>query len=128
MPKKNIPLLKRLRVRFLRMRHPEHFDMTPIAAKTDCGAAMCVGGHTLDLAGYKMRVHKDAEPLGYFWLGQQDYDFISPKGRVVQPLVAARRELGLSDNEATKLFHDWSLKTPKDAARRIEQIIAEAEV
>lgn len=55
MAEKNIALLKRLRTRFLRMRHPQHFNIRVVAEKTSCGTAMCVAGHALDLKGYKAR-------------------------------------------------------------------------
>jgi hypothetical protein len=136
MSKLNIELLKRLRTRFLRMRHPEHFNMKPIAAKTDCGTAMCIAGHTLSLAGYKMRLQPDTDSERMYE-GKLDYDFISPRGRKVEdPLVAASRELGMKPTfshgsqkrGAYTLFHDFSLKTPKQAAERIQKIIETGEV
>lgn len=124
--KPNIELMKRLRTRFLRMRHPEHFKMDVIAAKTDCGSAMCIAGHTLELAGYKkkLRAHRQDG------LGIQDFNFFAPSGRKVRNVLsAAGRELGLSyradsNNEAYRLFHDWELTTPKDAAERVGELIA----
>jgi hypothetical protein len=125
----NIKLLKRLRTRFLRMRHKEHFHMKAIAAKTDCGTVMCIAGHTLDLAGYKMRLDPDRDTGNSIYEGRMDFDFISPDGDVVaNPLKVAGDELGLpfeceQGNIAFDLFHDYSLKTPKDAATRIQQLI-----
>jgi len=117
MTKKNIELLKRLRTRFLRMRHLEHFDMTEIATRGECGAVMCIAGHALDLAGYKRRWSPD---FG-------EYRFLSPDGsKVYDPLNTAQRELGLDRDEAQGahgLFFNWKLKTPKDAAEAIDKII-----
>lgn len=122
--KLNIPLLKRLRTRFLRMRHPEHFHMDVIAVKTDCGSAMCIAGHTLDLAGYKRELKPDWDRSSVL-----DFEFITPSGRRVrQPLAAAARELGMhyrrkSGNRAYELFHDWELTTPREAAARVQELI-----
>lgn len=114
MAKKNIELLKRLRARFLRMRHKKHFDMGAYAERNECGTSMCIAGHALDLQGYKIRF-EDGWPV-----------FFNPEGQRVTPMNAAERELGLPHHEAYDLFHDFSLKTPKQAAKRIEKIIAEA--
>lgn len=127
MAKLNVELLKRLRTRFLRMRHEEHFQMPVIAVKTDCGAAMCVAGHILDLAGYKMRLREYDERSSAL-----DYDFITPAGRKVRsPLNTAAREIGLTyrktlSNKAYNLFHDYDLETPKQAAARIQELIESA--
>lgn len=110
----NIELLKRLRTRFLRMRHPKHFNMNTIAKQTDCGTAMCIAGHTLDLLGYK------SIPCGCTKNCRSR--FINPKGREVDPIEEAQRKLGLSSND---LFYEFSLKTPKQAAERISELIAE---
>jgi hypothetical protein len=98
------------------MRHKEHFHMKAIAAKTD-------------LAGYKMRLDPDRDTGNSIYEGRMDFDFISPDGDVVaNPLKVAGDELGLpfeceQGNIAFDLFHDYSLKTPKDAATRIQQLI-----
>lgn len=123
--KPNIELTRRLRTRFLRMRHDEHFDMEVIAVRTDCGSAMCIAGHTLDVAGYRMK--PKTEPAS----SMLHFDFFSPSGRKVRNvLAAAARELGISyrptrNNKAYDLFHDWELLTPKDAAERIGELIKE---
>ena len=117
----NIELLKRLRTRFLRMRHPRHFNMEIIATRTDCGTAMCIAGHALDLAGYKRRAGKRED-----WSSVLTVDFFTPQGRKVKnPLSAARRELGLPYHVSHALFHDWKLTTPKQAADRIRELIDE---
>lgn len=109
--------------------------MEPIAMKTECGTAMCIAGHTLVLAGYKMRLSPDVdEKGGNSWPGRLDYEFTAPNGRTVkEPLIAAAKELemkptfGSNGNvEAYDLFHDFSLKTPKDAAARIQELIESA--
>lgn len=123
--KPNIPLLKRLRTRFLRMRHTEHFDMGTWGTKTECGTTACIAGHALLLAGYKLRLN----------IKEGDYEFVSPKGRVVSPPIAARRELGLSKRvtgtesswEHRELFYDYCIRTPKQAAARIQEIIESVE-
>lgn len=137
MPEKNIPLLKRLRTRFLRMRHPQHFRMKQIAIKTSCGAAGCLIYHTLDLAGYTPRLKPESELNDSQCGSRSDYDFISPKGRKVKnpfdkaaDLLGLTRDINLTTGEmpeAHALFQDYSLQTPKDAAARIEKIIAEAQ-
>ena len=128
MPKKNIELLKRLRTRFLRMRHPKHFEMTDVATRNECGTAMCIAGHTLDLLGFKVRFRVNGSA-----------DWFYPSGRrlprregsdsIDAPLNAAQRALGLTRFEAQNfdhgLFYDFSIKTPKQAAARIEKLIAE---
>ena len=124
----NIGLLKRLRTRFLRMRHAEHFNMGPIAARADCGAVMCMAGHTLELAGYKRTVRPDSFKGGVLWIGRLDYRFIAPSGRTVRnPIAAAQRELGLSRLRAEKLFCDFDIRTPQQAAIRIQKIIESGE-
>jgi hypothetical protein len=118
--KMNIELLKRLRTRFLRMKHKKHFDMETFAEKTECGTAMCIAGHALDLQGYKV-TFPPYEDGGYRVV------FRAPSGRRVQPSEAARKELGMGLDEAWILFHDFDIKTPKQAAKRIEKLIAQAE-
>ena len=129
---KNIELLKRLRTRFLRMRHKEHFDIRHVAKQNVCGTAMCIAGHTLDLAGYKHRFRQNAQ-------GQiVEVEWFDPSGRRLgaDPLVRARRLLGLSKRQADHIgyddadcgmFYDFRIQTPKQAADRIEKIIAEAQ-
>jgi hypothetical protein len=119
--KVNLELLRRLRTRFLRMRHIEHFDMQVVAKKNECGTAMCIAGHVLDLQGYKWHFDSD---------GDLD-DVRSPSGRKVNDeLSAAAKEIGLpykrwaaNSVDAYDLFHDFSLKTPKQAADRIQELI-----
>lgn len=124
-PKPNLPLLKRLRTRFLRMQHAEHFNMDTWGTKTECGTTACIAGHALLLAGYRMRrAAYDGE-----------YEFVSPKGRVVHPPIAARRELRLSravtsgdfTSGSPGLFYDCTIDTPKAAAARIQEIIKSVE-
>lgn len=135
--KKNIPLLKRLRTRFLRMKHPKHFQMKGIAVKTDCGASMCFIGHTLDIAGYKMRYRGPQKGLQWWAVSRNDYEFVSPDGKVFRSPRAvageAARLLGLRHTgnelvygEAGRLFNDFDIKTPKQAAKRVQQMIEAA--
>lgn len=123
----NLPLLRRLRTRFLRMKHEKHFEMSVVAVKTDCGSQMCIAGHTLDLAGYKRKLLPSYERNTVM-----DYIYFTPSGEEVQePLVAAADELGIGgyrrapDSVAFVLFHDSSLTTPRDAAERIGELIEE---
>jgi hypothetical protein len=108
--KPNIELLKRLRTRFLRMRHAEHFNMDDYARKTECGTAMCIAGHALVLQGYRVRGNGT---------------FVSSRGLKVDPHTKARDELGLTNCQANDLFYDFDLATPKDAAARIQELIEE---
>ncbi len=120
----NVELLKRLRTRFLRMRHVEHFDMTIVAQRNECGTAMCIAGHVLNLQGYKWSFDSD---------GDLD-NVISPGGRrVSDELSAAAKEMGLpykvwpaNTPDAYDLFHDFSIKTPKQAAARVQELIDSA--
>lgn len=120
----NIELLKKLRTRFLRMRHAEHFDMKSVAIKNTCGTAMCIAGHALQLQGYKFQ-YRDGG-----WLDS----VVSPKGRTIKYNImkVAAKEMGLKyrysydNNDAYQLFHDFSLKTPKQAAERIQELIDSA--
>lgn len=121
--KPNIKLMKRLRTRFRRMRHPEHFNMAEVVVKTLCGTAMCIAGHTLDLEGYKYYPPTD--------------DWFTPKGKRLNrdPLDVAQSLLGLSYDQAQKyigdtskrngLFLRFDLKTPKQAAECIDKLITE---
>ncbi len=135
MSRLNIELFKRLRSRFARMRHPKHFHMKQIAIKTDCGAAMCLIGHTLALEGYKMRLKPKAERelLDEFErsaASRSDYEFIRPDGSVVtKPLTEAARRLRIPEYpDATLLFQDYSINSLKKAVARLDQIIATGKV
>ena len=120
-PKLNIPLLKRLKGRFMRMRHPKHFDMSIVAEKNECGTAMCIAGHILNLQGYKWSFDEEGNL----------YRIVSPAGRNVRnELRVAARAIGLpyaqwltGTPDAYNLFNDMSIKTPKEAAGRIQEII-----
>lgn len=121
----NIELLKRLRTRFLRMRHEEHFNMEVVAQRTACGTAMCIAGHALDLQGYKF----------HYGDGGGIESVTSPNGRTVKYgiMKVAAKEMGLKyrygyydKSDAYQLFHDFSLRTPKDAAARIQELIESA--
>lgn len=126
----NIELAKKLVRRFQRMRHPNHFRMAQIAIKTDCGAAMCLIGHTLDLAGFKMRKKKYLESTNLSRTEgcRSDYDFLDPKSGVPisDPFDKAEQLLGLGNETARYLFHDYSLRTPKQAATKIQQLIEQS--
>jgi len=135
--KLNIELLKRLRTRFLRMRHAKHFRMKQIAVKTECGAAMCMIGHILDLEGYKMRLKRNYDPTeDYDLLGahdgaRSDDEFIRPrtKNSVVEcPAREAARRLRMDIEDAeSELFLKFGLRTPKQAAARIQKLIDKAQ-
>ena len=115
----NIELLKRLKTRFMRMRHPEHFDMSVWAHRNECGTAMCIAGHALDLQGYKTRP-KDYQGIS------GNLEFLSPKGNRLRKTIAevAAREMGIDSITARWLFaNNGSITTPKDAAARIQQLI-----
>lgn len=118
----NLELLRKLRTRFLRMRHMDHFNMESVAIKNTCGTAMCIAGHALDLQGYKFR----------FSDGGLLESVISPKGKTIRRNImkVAAREMGLrykyqyyDKEDAYTLFHDFDLKTPRQAAKRIQGLI-----
>src|ERR1051326_6483037 len=126
MAKPNIELIKRLRTRFLRMKHRAHFRMEIVAERNECGTALCIAGHALDLQGYRARFDR---------YGELDY-FVTPRGRKVKnPLRVAARELGIPYGtwrsgraDADDLFNDISaIRTPKQAAARIQELIDAAE-
>lgn len=82
---------------------------------------MCIAGHALELEGYKVKFNEHDETV---WL--------LPSGRRMKAstLHTAARLLGLSytynsDSAGYALFHDFSLKTPKQAAKRIAKLIEE---
>lgn len=121
----NVLLLKRLRTRFLRMRHPEHFNMESVAVKNPCGTAMCIAGHALYLQRYKFRFSEGGLLEGV----------VSPSGEVIKHHImkVAAREMGLQykyryydRRDAYTLFHDFNIKTPKQAAKRIDEVLAGA--
>jgi hypothetical protein len=133
MSKLNIELFKKLRNRFARMRHRKHFRITQIAVKTDCGAAMCFIGHTLQLQGYKMRLKPHAErtfrdPYDAAAAARSDYVFIRPNGKTVKhPVREAAKHLGiLSDPKA--VFQAYHVKTPKQAVKFLDHIIETGKV
>lgn len=118
MAKLNIPLLKRLRTRFLRMRHRKHFDMHSFADKNECGTSMCIAGHAMDLQGYKLKFNTWGEG-----------EFYRPSGRkVMGHMSEGARLLGLPVHDARILFTDMDIKTPKQAVERIEHLIETGEV
>lgn len=119
MPKRNIELLKRLRMRFLRMRHAAHFNMRSVARKTECGTAMCFVGHTLDVAGYKRKYTGDET----FSEGQYTWFYPNSDNIVDSPFNQAAEELGIEAGDANDLFYKYSIKTPKQAAAEIQKLI-----
>jgi hypothetical protein len=122
--KLNIDLLKRLKTRLMRMRHRKHFNMKTVAMKNECGTAMCIAGHTLDLEGYR-------------WDARGD-DWFAPDGTLCDnPLKTAAGLLGIPPHKALSyaselkperngLFYRFDIKTPKQAAARIQELIDSA--
>lgn len=143
--KRNIPLLKRLRTRFLRMRHAAHFDMQVVCDKTECGSVMCIGGHALALAGYSAfrcptcPLDEDGGKPPFCWKAPDGRELHSARryhhGRAA--LVEAQKLLGLpkstltncadsdwwADEKDNGLFYRFDLKTPKEAAALIQEYI-----
>lgn len=81
---------------------------------------MCIAGHALDLAGYKFKFNE----LGF------EAGLYTPKGRRsrIGTLQAAAKVMGLNYyGTAYYLFHEFNLKTPKQAAARIQELIDSAE-
>lgn len=126
--KLNIDLFKRLRNRFARMRHRKHFRITQIAVKTECGAAMCFIGHTLDLEGYKMRLKPEeertfADKYDATVASRCDYVFVRPNGSIVTgPVMEAAKRLGITSNPEA-VFQAYHVKTPKQAVAFLDTII-----
>lgn len=118
MSRLNLPLLRRLKTRFMRMRHPEHFNMAVWAHKNECGTAMCIAGHILDLQGYKLRLKRFESFTG-------NLKFIAPNGEEVDDVAGtAASEIGIPRDAAFKLFqNNGTIATPKEAAARIQQLI-----
>jgi hypothetical protein len=85
-----VELLKKVAAKLRRMRHKKHFDMRDWIQENECGTAACIAGHALLDAGYRLRI--------------RDYEIVSPKGRKVDPSSAAQRLLGLSSEQAARLF------------------------
>lgn len=115
----NIELLKRLRTRFLRMRHNEHFNMEQVAIRNECGTAMCIAGHALDLAGYKFEFDENGFDVG----------LRTPRGGKTRKgrLQIAAKVMGLNYRDvAYPLFHEFDIRTPKQAAARIQELIQSA--
>lgn len=85
----------------------------------ECGSVMCIAGHALDLQGYRFRVVELD--------GIREAQFVSSEGRRVrEPLRKAAREMGIDYADvAFDLFHDFSIRTPRQAAERIDQLITE---
>jgi hypothetical protein len=105
------------------MRHEEHFNMAVWAHKNECGTAMCIAGHALDLQGYKTK-------LKTYWGISGNLEFLSPKGKKLKDsiLEVAAREMGIDRDVAQRLFeNNGSITTPKQAAARIQELIEEAE-
>ena len=118
----NIQLLKRLRTRFLRMRHEQHFCMAVWAHRNECGTAMCIAGHTLELQGYKLR-RKGFESF------TGNLKFIAPDGSEVDDVAGtAASEIGITRDAAFKLFqNNGTITSPKQAAARIQELIDAAQ-
>ena len=112
--KMNVKLLRRIQRWLMRLRHPEHFDMNSFGEKGNCGTSYCIAGKALQLKGYE--------------LGEGD--FYSPKGKRVRIEDTAASLLGLTLDEASRLFYqsNWPPefrgdRTPQEAVRRIEHFI-----
>lgn len=136
----NVKLLRELQDKLRRMRHKKRFDMQTLIEKTDCGTAACIAGHTLLHLGYKPIKEKDYDGRMEF----DGYEMTNSRGKTVQIWPAARRELGLTQVQAEKLFQpeSWPVEfggsedpvytggtnpqlynNPKVAVKRIEHFI-----
>lgn len=121
--KANVALLEKVERKLRRLRHKGHFYMPSFARETECGTSACIGGHALMIEGYKPDFTQDLEIL-----------FRSPTGEWVESWNASQRLLGLTREEAHRLFlyANWpdvfrshrSLEVdPKVAADRIRHFI-----
>jgi hypothetical protein len=122
----NKPEIERLIKKYKRMRHAKHFQMPYYAIKTDCGTACCIAGQELLDRGYRPEWDK---PTGFTTPAART--FITPDGCVVLAFTAARRELGLTQRQAGRLF-DKSLwpddlraqpDSPRLAAERLQRFL-----
>lgn len=82
--------------------HPEAWDQADW--RTVCGTAMCFAGHAATIAGGTWQSNQisylDAVP-------EDDADKVGhlPSGRVIHVSARAQRDLGLTDDQAHRLFH-----------------------
>lgn len=136
----NVKLLREIQDKLRRMRHKKHFDMQTLIKKTDCGTAACIAGHTLLHLGYKPIKERYYDDRTEFDV----YQMTNPRGRTIKIWPAAKRELGLTQIQAVKLFQpeEWPVEfggagyhnyygdgkpqlynNPKVAVKRIEHFI-----
>ncbi len=112
----NVALLTALMGKLKRMRHHRHFDMGVWGRHTECGAAYCIAGWALVMAGYKM-IDEDT------WL--------SPKGKTITRIgIEAGKVLKLTEGQRSRLFDRWNWPTvffydvsPKGAVKRIQHFM-----
>lgn len=125
----NIKLLKRLKTRMARMRHPKHFDMKVLGCETECGTAMCLAGQTLALSGYKFKKVGVGQDLQWRTPDGEQISIIEGIGIAANLLelpAAARRATNSWSGPDVKnngLFYRYDLTTPKQAAAAIQAII-----
>jgi hypothetical protein len=83
---------------------------------------MCIAGHALELQGYKLR-RKGFESF------TGNLKFIAPDGKEVDDVGGtAASEIGIPRDVAFNLFqNNGTIKTPQQAADRIQELIESAE-
>jgi hypothetical protein len=127
----NRPEIRRLIKKYKRMRHARHFEMPVFAVKTDCGTACCIAGQVLLDKGYRPRWEDAGWRARELELGWQEANyFTAPSGRKVHAFNAAQRELGLTREQADRLFlksewpyRFWLPDSPKLAAERLQHFL-----
>jgi hypothetical protein len=82
---------------------------------------MCIAGHALELQGYKLR-RKGFESF------TGNLKFIAHDGSEVDDVAGtAASEIGITRDAAFKLFqNNGTIKTPQEAAARIQELIDSA--
>lgn len=104
------------------MRHEAHFNMAVWAHRNECGTAMCIAGHALELQGYRLRLKGFQSFTG-------NLKFIAPDGSEVDDVAdVAATEMGITRDVAFRLFqNNGTITTPKQAAARIQELIDSAQ-
>lgn len=93
-PKPNLELLRRV----LRQidEHPETWEQSDYATKTQCGTRYCVAGHAVAMNGIEMQWRQGDYP---------DQEYAMRTTSQVEIFCEAQERIGLTDYEADKLFN-----------------------
>jgi hypothetical protein len=92
------------------------FNMERWGTDTPCGTAACVAGHACTLFPREMRLHRVSEySTGYHVVTRRN----DGKWMWTWGSRAFARTFGVKDDEATEICEDFSLCTPKQAAKKV---------